>query len=62
MKNVITPLAKSALKPLGLKAAVLSTDEGIHKKIIGLGTIRLIISNKERKDIKKVKFLENLID
>ena len=32
MKNVIIPLAKSFLIPLGLTAAALVADAGIHKK------------------------------
>ena len=32
MKNVIKPLAKSALIPLGLTAAASTADAGIHKK------------------------------
>ena len=32
MKKVIKPLAKSLLIPLGLTAATLTADEGIHKK------------------------------
>ena len=32
IKNVITPLAKSVLIPLGLTAAVSAADAGIHKK------------------------------
>ena len=32
MKNVITPLAKSALIPLGLTEAASAADAGIHKK------------------------------
>ena len=59
MSNVITPLAKSALIPLGLKAA----DAGIHKKVLGSGNnghITLIISNYEINDIIKiVKSLED---
>ena len=35
MKNVIKPLAKSVLIPLGLTAAASAADAGIHKKIIG---------------------------
>ena len=31
-KNVIKPLAKSVLIPLGLTAAVSAVDAGIHKK------------------------------
>ena len=33
IKNVIKPLAKSVLIPLGLTAAASAADEGIHKKI-----------------------------
>ena len=33
IKNVITPLAKSVLIPLGLTAAESAADAGIHKKI-----------------------------
>ena len=32
MKNVIKPLAKSVLIPLGLTAAASAADAGIHKK------------------------------
>ena len=32
MKSVIKPLAKSFLLPLGLTAAALAVDAGIHKK------------------------------
>ena len=68
-KNVITPLAKSVLIPLGLTAAVSAADAGIHKKILGSGrhsssalynTVTLIISNKAMEDlIKIVKSLED---
>ena len=37
IKNVIKPLAKSVLIPLGLTAAALAADAGIYKKILGLG-------------------------
>ena len=64
MKNVIKPLAKSVLIPLGLTAAASAADPGIHKKVLGSGhhssdsashnnTI-LIISNDEMKDIIKI--------
>ena len=60
MKNVTKPLAKSVLIPLGLTAAGLTADAGIHKKILGPGTTTLIISNDEMEDIMKiVKFLED---
>ena len=32
IKNVMTPLAKSVLIPLGLRAAASAADAGIHKK------------------------------
>ena len=61
IKNVITPLAKGVLIPLGLAAAS-AADAGIHKKILGSGNnTTLIISNNDIKDlIKIVKSLENL--
>ena len=60
IKNVIKPLAKSVLIPLGLTAASSSADAGIHKKILGSGNTTLIISNKDMKDlIKIVKSLED---
>ena len=61
IKNVIKPLAKSVLIPLGLTAAASAADAGIHKKIVGSGnTTTLIISNNEMEDIIKiVKYLED---
>ena len=64
IKNVIKPLAKSVLIPLGLTAAASTEDSGIHKKILGSGnrpsSTRLIISNDEMEDIiKTVKYLED---
>ena len=67
IKNVIKPLAKSVLIPLGLTAAASAADAGIHKKILGSGHNRpshnnttLIISNDEIEDIIKiVKSLED---
>ena len=62
IKNVIKPLAKSILIPLGLTAAASAADAGIHKKILGSGnnTTTLIISNDEMEDIMKiVKSLED---
>ena len=35
MKNVLKPLAKSVLIPLGLTAAATVTDAAIHKKMFG---------------------------
>ena len=69
IKNVIKPLAKSVLIPLGLTAAASAADAGIHKKILGLGHRPLpstlhnnttIISNDEINDIiKMIKFFED---
>ena len=65
MKNVIKPLAKSVLFPLGLIAVASAADTGIHKKVLGSGhrpshnNPVLIVSNDEMKDIKIVKSLED---
>ena len=54
MKNVIKPLAKRVLIPLGLTASASAADAGIHKKILGSGNTTLIISNEEMNDIIKI--------
>ena len=61
IKNVIKPLAKSVLIPLGLTAAASAADARIHKNILGSGNMTtLIISNNEIEDIIKiVKSLED---
>ena len=52
IKNVIKPLAKSVLIPLGLTAAASAADAGIHKKILRSGNMTtLIISNDELQEI-----------
>ena len=57
--NVLKPLAKSVLIPLGLTAAASAADAAIHKKMFGSGNTTLIISNEEMNDIMKiVKSLE----
>ena len=60
IKNVITPLTKSLLIPLGPTPAASAADAGIHKKILGSkNTTTLIMSNKDMDDlIKIVKSLE----
>ena len=59
MKNVLKPLAKSVLIPLGLTAAASATDAAIHKTMFGSAFTTLIISNEEMNDIMKiVKSLE----
>ena len=69
IKNVIKPLAKSALIPIGSHEAALAADAWIHKKVWGWGrhsscashnTTTLIISIDEIEDIiKLVKSLEH---
>ena len=54
IKNVIKPLAKSVLIPLGITAAASASDVGINKKILGSGNTTLIISNNEIEDIIKI--------
>ena len=49
--NLLKPLAKSVLIPLGLTAAALATDAAIHKKIFRFVNTILIISNKEMNGI-----------
>ena len=54
MKNVLKPLAKSLLIPLGKTAVASATDAAIHKKMFGSGMTTLTISNEEMDDIMKV--------
>ena len=63
IKNVIKPLTKSVLIPLGLTTAASTADAGIHKIILGSGhrpsdsssqyTIQTL-SNDEIEDIIKI--------
>ena len=62
MKNVIQPLAKSVLIPLGSTVAASAADGEIHLKILGSGKTTLIISNDEMEDVMKIfKSLRDLI-
>ena len=54
LENVIKPLAKSFLVPLGLTATTSAADAGMHKKILGSGTAAVIISNDEMEEIMKI--------
>ena len=54
MKNVLTPLARSFLVPLGLSAGISAADVVIQKKIYGSGTTASIILNEETEDIMKI--------
>ena len=53
MQHVVTPLPKSVLIPSGLTAAASVTDGALHKKMFGLDTTILIISNEDMNDIIK---------
>ena len=54
MKDVLKPLAKSVLIPLGITTATSATDAAIHKKLFGSGNTILIITKEEINDIKKI--------
>ena len=54
MKNLLKPLGKSHLIPLGLTAALSATNSAIHKKMFGSANTTLIISNEEMNDITKI--------
>ena len=54
IKNVIKPLAKSVLIPLGSTTAASAADAGIQKKIYGSGTTTLVISIEEMNDIMEI--------
>ena len=54
MGNVLKPLGKSVLIPLGLTTAASATDAAIHKKMFGSGFTTLIISNEEIEDIVRM--------
>ena len=49
--NVLKPLTKSILIPLGLTGAASATYAAIHKKMFGSGLTTLIIPNEEMNDI-----------
>ena len=48
IKNILTPLAKSVLVPLGLTKAASATNAAIQKKIFGSGKTASTILNEER--------------
>ena len=54
MLNVLMPLAKSVLMPLGLTAAASATEAIIHKKMFGSDSATLIISIEEMNYIMKI--------
>ena len=53
LRKAAVPLLKNILAPLGITAATSAIDSGIQKKIHGLGTTTLIISNDEMKNMMK---------
>ena len=60
MGNLLKPLAKSVLIPLGITAMESATDVAIHKKIFRSGFTTLLTSNDEMNDIiKKLCILNN---
>ena len=60
MKDVLTPLARRVLLPLGLTAAASATDAAIQEKTFGSGTT-LVFSNEEIDEIIKIlKVLEDV--
>ena len=61
VENVLKPLAKSVLIPLGLTAAASATDAAIQKKIFESGIATLIILNEEINIMKIGKPLKNLV-
>ena len=54
IENVLKPLAKSILIPIGLTVAASATDGAIHKKMFGSCNMTLIIWNEEMSDIMKI--------
>ena len=52
MKNILTPLAKSVLSPLGLTTAASAT--AFQKETAGSRMTTLMISNEEMNDIMKI--------
>ena len=58
--NVLKPLAKSCLIPLGLTATSSPTDVAVHKKMLESGVTTLRISNVEMSNIME-SLLKNLV-
>ena len=52
--NVLKPLAKSVLIPLGLTAAASATDAAIHKEMFESSMTTLITWNEDMNDIMKI--------
>ena len=57
--SLLKLLVKSVSVPLGLATAASGTDPTIHKKMLGSGTTKLIIYNKEINNMMNIiKFLD----
>ena len=54
IENVLKPLPKSVLIPLGLIAKASATNSATHNKMFASRVMTLIISNKEMNDIMKI--------
>ena len=54
MGNILNPLAKSILIPLGLTAVASAAGAVIHQKMFGSGFTTLLISNEKMNDIMKI--------
>ena len=54
VKSVLIPLAESVFLPLGSSAGMSPADAAIQRKICGLGTTVLIISNEEMENVIKM--------
>ena len=62
MNDMLKPLAKNVLIPLGLKAEASATSRVIQMKFFDSGMRTLINLNEEMDDImRKVKSLKNLV-
>ena len=55
MTNILKPLAKRLLIPLGLKVATSAIDAGIQEKSFRSVTTTPIVSNEEMEDMKIVE-------
>ena len=59
--DLLRPLVKIVLIPLGLTAAADAADAATHKKMFGSGVTTLIILNQEMNDMKIVKSPEESV-
>ena len=55
MENVLQPLAKMVLIPLGLTTAASAAHAGMRTKISGLGTTALKILNEDMEHCTKIE-------